>query len=54
MTAARIDRHGTLSSVLASRTDDELAALMDSGRPDSVGVGGGATVLDVDGVPVFS
>lgn len=44
----------TLSTRLASRTDAELAALVDTGRAGSVGVGGGSVVLDVDGVPVFA
>ncbi|MGW4767205.1 serine/threonine protein phosphatase [Nocardia sp. NPDC004278] len=54
MTAARSDRHQRLSAFLASRNNIELAALMDTGRPNIVGVGGGTTVLDVDGVPVFA
>ncbi|MGK8558007.1 serine/threonine protein phosphatase [Nocardia gipuzkoensis] len=54
MTAARSDRHQKLSAFLASRSDVELAALIDTGRSNSVGVGGGSAVLDVDGVPVFA
>ncbi len=42
-----------LSGLLASRNDVELAALVKSGRANGVGVGGGAVVVDVDGVPVF-
>lgn len=54
MTAARGARHQRLSAFLASRSDIELAALLDTGYANSVGVGGGSTVLDVDGVPVFA
>jgi hypothetical protein len=54
MTAARSARHQRLSALLASHSDIELAALVDTGRADSVSVGGGSTVLDVDGVPVFA
>lgn len=54
MTAARSVRHQRLSAFLASYSDIELAELMDTGRSNSVGVGGGSTVLDVDGVPVFA
>lgn len=50
---ARRARHDKLSAFLASRCDTELAALVETGRPNSVGVGGGSVVLDVDGVPVF-
>ncbi|HEY0641283.1 MAG TPA: serine/threonine protein phosphatase [Pseudonocardiaceae bacterium] len=39
--------------MLTSRGDAELAALVDSGRANSVGVGGGSAVVDVDGVAVF-
>lgn len=54
MTAARSDRHRRLSASLASRSDIELAALLDTGRSETVGVGGGSAVVDVDGVPVFA
>jgi hypothetical protein len=54
MTAARSARSQRLSAVLASCADTKLAALVDAGRPNSVGVGGGSAVLDVDGVPVFA
>jgi hypothetical protein len=54
MTAARGARHRRLSAFLASRSDIELAALVQTGRPNSVGVGGGSVVLDVDGVAVFA
>jgi hypothetical protein len=51
MTAAR---HRWLSAFLAALGDSELAALVASGRPVGVGVGGDSAVLDVDGVPVFA
>jgi hypothetical protein len=54
MTAARSARHRRLSALLASHSDTELAALVDTGRQENVGVGGGSVVLDVDGVPVFA
>jgi hypothetical protein len=53
MTALRRARHERLSAFLASRTENELAALVDTGRADSVGVGGGSAVVDVGGTPVF-
>lgn len=54
MSAARSARHQRLSAFLASCSEIELAALVDTGRANSVGVGGGSVVLDVDGVPVFA
>ncbi|MEV0364122.1 serine/threonine protein phosphatase [Nocardia fusca] len=54
MTTARSDRHRELSAFLSSRSDIELAAFVDRGRSNAVGVGGGSAVLDVDGVPVFA
>lgn len=54
MTTARSDRHRELSAFLASRSDSELTELVDRGRPNTVGVGGGTAVLDIDGVPVFA
>jgi hypothetical protein len=54
MTAARRDRHRSLSARLASCGDRELTALVDAGRAGSVGVGGGSAVLDLDGLPVFA
>lgn len=52
MTTTRSDRHRSLSARLASRTDTELAALVDTARA-GVGVGGGAAVVEIDGGPVF-
>ncbi|MBB5868356.1 hypothetical protein F4553_001735 [Allocatelliglobosispora scoriae] len=54
MFTARRSRHDLVSASLAARRDDELAALLDSAPIGAVGVGGGATKLDVDGVPVFA
>lgn len=54
MTLTRRVRHEKVSALLASRADAELAALVGAGRATSVGVGGGAAVLDVDGAPVFA
>ena len=39
---------------MASRSDAELAALVETGRANSAGVGGGSAALDVDGVQVFA
>lgn len=47
-------RHQELRAFLASRSEVELAALVQAGRAGSVGVGGGPVVLDVNGVPVFA
>jgi hypothetical protein len=44
-------RHEKIAAFLASRTDAELATL--AGRSTDVGVGGGTTTVDVDGVRVF-
>ncbi|MGW6421679.1 serine/threonine protein phosphatase [Nocardia sp. NPDC055053] len=54
MTDVRSVRHQTLSAFLASRSDFELAEIVDRGRAESVGVGGGSAVVDIDGVPVFA
>lgn len=54
LTPGRRARHEKLATVLAARTDAELAALVDTGRVTGVGVGGGAAVFDVAGVPVFA
>jgi hypothetical protein len=52
--ATRRARHDHLSAALAARTDGELAALVQAAPAGEVGVGGGSSVLDVDGVPVFA
>ncbi|HEX6359827.1 serine/threonine protein phosphatase [Actinophytocola sp.] len=54
MSPERRARHERISTSLATRDDVELAALVDSGRDGSVGVGGGSVRVDVDGVPVFA
>ncbi|WP_228533356.1 hypothetical protein [Nocardia sp. BSTN01] len=54
MTAARSVRHQKISASLAYRSDVELAELVSTGRVVSVGVGGGAALVDVDSVPVFT
>ena len=54
MAITRRLRHDRMSVSLAARDDDELAALLRSAPAGAVGVGGGSSVLDVDGVPVFA
>jgi hypothetical protein len=54
MPASRHARHEKLSALLAACDDIELAALVGTGRPGGVGVGGDSARLDVDGVPVFA
>ncbi|AVT34153.1 serine/threonine protein phosphatase [Plantactinospora sp. BC1] len=53
MLAVRGFHHDRVSVALAARPDAELAALLDTAPLVAVGVGGGAAILDVDGVPVF-
>ncbi|MGX7827930.1 serine/threonine protein phosphatase [Actinokineospora sp. 24-640] len=52
--APRHARHARLSGLLASCDDDDLAALVATGRSVGVGVGGGSAVLDVGGDAVFA
>ena len=47
-------RHDRISAWLTARSDVELMALDRAARDRAVGVGGGTSVLDVDGVPVFA
>ncbi|WP_251151095.1 phosphotransferase [Cellulosimicrobium sp. Marseille-Q4280] len=54
MLSTRRARHERVSASLATRDDDGLAALLHAAPADAVGVGGGSSVLDVDGVPVFA
>lgn len=54
MHSLRRSRHDRISALLAARNDDELAAALRGAPTDAVGVGGGCSVLDVDGVPVFA
>ncbi|MCE6997161.1 serine/threonine protein phosphatase [Saccharothrix sp. S26] len=51
MTTSRRARHERLSAFLASRSDDDLASRVDT--REVVGVGGGSSVIDVEGEPVF-
>jgi hypothetical protein len=51
---ARRARSDLASAALAACGDDELAALLSAAPAAAVGVGGGSSVLDVDGVPVFA
>jgi hypothetical protein len=50
---ARCGRHELVSAALAGCEDGELAARLGAASIRAVGVGGGASVLDVDGTPVF-
>ncbi|CAL9387064.1 hypothetical protein SUDANB95_01175 [Actinosynnema sp. ALI-1.44] len=50
----RTARHHGVAAALGSRSDDDLLALLASAAPRSVGVGGGASVVEVAGVPVFA
>jgi hypothetical protein len=52
--AARRVAYDSASKFLESRDDVELAALVDNGPATEIGVGGGAGLIDVDGVPVFA
>ena len=54
MLTARRARHDRMSASLAARNDDELTAFLHAAPTSAVGVGGGSSVLDVDGVPVFA
>src|SRR5687767_4964364 len=54
MHAVRCRRHERISALLTACKDDELAAVLRAAPTDAVGVGGGCSVLDVDGVPVFA
>jgi hypothetical protein len=49
----RRSRHDRVASWLAARADGELVALLQAASLDGVGVGGGSSRVDVDGVPVF-
>lgn len=54
MPSLRRLRHDRIAAELAARSDDELATVLRAAPTDVVGVGGGFSVLDVDGVPVFA
>ncbi|NTX57791.1 serine/threonine protein phosphatase [Myxococcus sp. CA051A] len=47
-------RHDRISAWLTAHSADELAAALRAAPTHAVGVGGGTSVLDVDGVPVFA
>ncbi|MEU6139425.1 protein kinase family protein [Streptomyces sp. NPDC047081] len=49
----RLTRHTTAATTLARLSDQELGALVTAGVPAGHGVGGRATLIDVDGVRVF-
>lgn len=52
MLATRRARHDVVSASLAARADDELSASLRSAPAGAVG--GGSSVLEVDGIPVFA
>ncbi len=54
MLAERRVRHERVAAVLGGLDDDRLARLLVAGTAVGVGIGGGATVFDVDGVSVFA
>lgn len=54
MNSLRGSRHDRTSALLTALNDDELAAVLRAAPANPVGVGGGSSVLDVDGVPVFA
>src|SRR6186713_3326177 len=54
MHSVRRLRHDRVAALLTARNDDELAAALRAAPVLAVGVGGGSSVLDVDGVPVFA
>lgn len=54
MLDTRRARHELVSASLAARDDDELATLLDGAANGAVGVGGGSSVLDVEGIAVFA
>ncbi len=53
MRTARRASHERIRARLAAYGDDELVALMGTGRDERCGIGGGSVTVDVDGVPVF-
>lgn len=46
--------HDVVSASLAALDDGQLGALVDAALEDAVGVGGGSSVLDIDGTAVFA
>lgn len=53
MHLTRRSRHDRIAASLAAHTGGELAALQRAASRNRVGVGGGTSTADVDGVPVF-
>lgn len=54
MFTARCLRHDRISAWLAARNDSDLATILHAAPTSAAGVGGGTSMLDVDGVPVFA
>ncbi len=54
MLSARRARHELVSASPAARDDDELLVLLRAALSGAVGVGGGSSLIDVDGVTVFA
>ncbi|WP_223410497.1 serine/threonine protein phosphatase [Occultella gossypii] len=54
MLSTRRVRHHRVSATLAACDDDELAAMLQGASTSTVGVGGGSSVLDIDGISVFA
>jgi hypothetical protein len=54
MLSTRRARHDLVSAALTALDDEELAAALEAAPASSVGVGGGACVLDVDGISVVA
>src|SRR5690349_11175716 len=54
MLSTRRFHHDRVSASLAALDDDELTALLHTAPTNTVGVGGGCSVLDIGGVPVFT
>jgi hypothetical protein len=50
----RRSRHQSVSETLAALSDEALAAALRAAPAGAVGVGGGAALLDLGGVPVFA
>lgn len=54
MLSTRRVRHDFVSAALAALGDDELATFLHAAPTATVGVGGGISVLDLDGIAVFA